>query len=279
MRVIHRASLVFLLKDIYSKSPITSAEILCGGKQNPYTRKKDGYYVFSDLYPQEYTINISCPGYVPVEFKVNLRENETQVIPITMPYSVDNEAMQKITHFNMDIIHRKKPVADKDILLTLANELDFMKLTEPTAVGSDILKLNMQELIPGLMGQTYVYKTEKTEAEFTISGFDNEKKCYILQDYAETEIPTDGKFYAVWHLKTDKLGRITMPYMSQFMKGETVDFECVCDESKGKAKIEIIGKEQSGETIYAKINLRKIPKKRKKSVPEENKENNKKTEE
>jgi len=280
MRVIHRASLVFLLKDIYSKSPITSAEILCNGKQNPYTRKKDGYYVFSDLYPQEYTINITCPGYVPMEFKVTLRENETQVMPITMPYSVDNEAMRKITHFNIDILHRKKPVIEKDLFLTLTNELDFIKLVEPTAAGSDILKLNMEELIPGLMGQTYVYKTEKTESEFTISGFDNEKKCYILQDYTESELPADGKFYAVWHLKTDKQGRITMPYMSQLMKGETANFECVCDESKGKVKIKIAGKEQSGETLYAKINLRKMPKKiTKKSVSKENTKNEEKTEE
>lgn len=261
MRIIHRASLVFLLKDIYSKSPITSAEILCNGKQNPYTRKKDGHYVFSNLYPQEYTINISCPGYVPLEFKVNLRENETQVIPITVPYAVDNEGMRRITHFNINVIHRKKPVASKDTFLTLTNELDFMKLIEPTAAGSDILKLNIEELIPGLMGQTYVYKTKENETEITINSFDNEKKCYILRDYTENELSAGGKFYAVWHLKTDARGRVTMPYMSQFMKGETVGFECLAEESKGKVKINIAGKEQSGETLYADINLRKIPKK------------------
>lgn len=279
MRVIHRASLVFLLRDIYSKSPITNAEILCNGKQNPYTRKKEGYYVFSNLYPEEYTINISCSGYVPMEFKINLRENETQVMPITMSYSVDNEGMRKITHFNIDVIHRKRPVIEKDAFLTLTNELDFMKLIEPTAAGSDTLKLNIEELIPGLMGQTYVYKTGKDETEFTISGFDNEKKCYILQDYTENELPAEGKFYAVWHLKTDERGRITMPYMSQFMKSEAVGFECVCEESKGKTKIEVAGREQSGETIYAKINLRKIPKKQGKSEHNKNTENKEKTEE
>ncbi len=255
---------MILLRDIYSKSPITNAEILCDGKQNPYTRKKDGHYVFSNLYPQEYTINISCSGYVPLEFKVNLRENETQVIPITMPYSVDNEAMRKITHFSIDILHRKKPVSFENASLTLANELDFMKLIEPTATGTDTLKLNIEELIPGLMGQTYIYKTEEAETEFTIESFDQEKKCYILRDYVENELSTGGKFYAVWHVKTDRSGKITMPYMSQFMKGETVDFECLADELNGKVSIEIAGKEQSGETLYAKINLRKTPKNKKK---------------
>ena len=173
MRVIHRASFVFLLRDIYSKAPITNAEILCDGKQNPYTRKKEGYYVFSNLYPQEYTINISCSGYIPLEFKVNLRENETQVIPVTMSYSVDNEAMQKITHFNISVIHNKKPVVNKEAYLKLRNELDFMKLIEPTPAGSDTLKLNIEELIPGIIGQTYVYKTKSIETEFTIDSFDN----------------------------------------------------------------------------------------------------------
>ena len=47
MRVIHKASLVFLLKDVYFKYPLTDAVILCNGKQNPYTRKNDGHYVLS----------------------------------------------------------------------------------------------------------------------------------------------------------------------------------------------------------------------------------------
>ena len=85
--------------------------------------------------------------------------------------------------------------------------------------------------------------------------------CYILRDYTENELPVGGKFYAVWHLKTDSFGRIIMPYMSQFMKGETVGFECHADESKGKVNIKIAGKEQSAETLYGKINLRKMPKK------------------
>ena len=37
MRVIHKASLVFKLKDLYSKAPVINAVILCNGKQNPYT--------------------------------------------------------------------------------------------------------------------------------------------------------------------------------------------------------------------------------------------------
>lgn len=257
--MIHRASLVFLLKDIYSQGPVTNAVILCNGKQNPYTRKNDGHYVFSNLYPGEYVINITCSGYVPLELKVNLRENETQVIPLTMPYTVDNPAMRKITHFIIDIVHRKKAVAEQDIKLKLLNELDFMKLIENAAAQTDALKLNIEEMIPGLLGQTYMYSVNDKEYEFTITGFDSEKKTYILRDYLQEELPSGGTFYCVWNLKTDSSGRVTMPYMSQFMKSSEVKFECFAGGSKGKTKVDVAGKEQSAETLYTMINLRKIP--------------------
>ena len=73
MRVIYRASLVFLLRDIYSKMPVTNASILCGGKQNPYTRKKSGHYVFSNLYPGKYNISITCKVYNSLNFDVEIR--------------------------------------------------------------------------------------------------------------------------------------------------------------------------------------------------------------
>ena len=78
MRVIHKASLVFLLKDVYFKYPLTDAVILCNGKQNPYTRKNDGHYVFSNLYPGKYDIEISCKGYTDINFSVDLKENEVE---------------------------------------------------------------------------------------------------------------------------------------------------------------------------------------------------------
>ena len=99
MRIIHQAALVFMLKDIYSKTPVTNAVILCDGKQNPYTRKDDGYYVFSDLYPKEYDISIRCKGYAPLDFPVKLRENETLVIHKNMSYSADNENLRNVTRF------------------------------------------------------------------------------------------------------------------------------------------------------------------------------------
>lgn len=258
MRLLHRASLVFLLNDIYSKSPITTAMILCNGKQNPYTRKDDGHYVFSNLYPSDYIINISCIGYVPIELKINLKENETIVMPITMSYSINNNAMQKLTRFNLCIEHETQPLKNEKVILRLCNELNFLKLTEPIAAKSDAMKLNLEDFTPGILGQSYFYKVGGKSYEFTITSFDKEKKNYILRDFVQNEVPTDGKFYAVWHLNTDYQGRIIMPYISQFMQGQTVSFECTFNDFQGTAEIDISGKEQSCEMLYADIFLSKM---------------------
>ncbi len=258
MRLLHRASLVFLLNDIYSKSPITTAVILCNGKQNPYTRKDDGHYVFSNLYPGDYTINISCIGYVPIELKINLKENETIVMPITMSYSMNNNAMQRLTRFNLHIEHEAQPLKNEKVMLRLCNELSFLKLIEPVAAKSDAMKLNLEDFTPGILGQSYVYKVREKNYEFTITSFDQEKKNYILRDFVQKEVPIDGKFYAVWHLNTDSQGRIIMPYISQFMQGQTVSFECTFNDFQGTAEIDITGKEQSCEMLYADILLSKM---------------------
>ena len=64
MRVIHNASLIIMAIDIFKKQPIHDAVILCNGRQNPYIKKDDGYYIFCDLQPDLYNIEIFSPGYV-----------------------------------------------------------------------------------------------------------------------------------------------------------------------------------------------------------------------
>ena len=59
-----------------------------------------------------------------------------------------------------------------------------------------------------------------------------------------------------------------MPYMSQFMTESPTVFEISTDNARGKAKFEISGKEQSRETLYAKVSLRKIPKSQLKKAAE-----------
>lgn len=257
MRVIHRAALVFMLKDIYSKMPITNAVILCNGKQNPYTRKKDGYYVFSNLYPMDYEISISAKGYIDLNFNVTLRENETQVHNYDMSYSVDNESLTHLTKFEITVSHKKERLKDTEVKLVLKNEAKFMKVIEAAQAGTDELKLNL-DMMPSLIGQNYIYEFKKQKNEFFIWGYDNEKKVYTLKNPLENDIEPGGKVYPFWNLKTDSLGRITMPIISQFMTESNVDFEIIApDGLSSKFSADLTSLSELDKVIYLKAGLRK----------------------
>ena len=261
MRVIHKASLAFLLKDIYSKMPVSNAVILCNGKQNPYTHKKSGHYVFSNLYPGEYEISISCKGYNSLNFPVTLRENETKEIVSDLSYSVDNQDMMRITRIEAECRHGKKLLKNAGVRLRLKNELSFLKLIEPTPQGSDVLKLNV-EMITGLLGQNYVYEFKKQMREIFFWGYDQEKKAYISRDFQEAELEPGGKFYVFWDVKTDSKGRLIMPIMPQFMKESVLKFELTSGEIRSNIEIDISGKENSGQAIYADASFRKMRKRK-----------------
>lgn len=257
MRKIYMASLVIMLKDIYSKMPINGAVILCNGKQNPYTRKKEGYYVFSNLYPEKCEVNISCRGYVDLNFTVELRENETQVIHANMPYAVNNENIINMTRFEISVYENKEALKNKDVDLKLNNPADFLKLVEKSESGSDEVKLNIDEMNPGIIGQEYVYTLGKKSTNLSLWGYDSEKKCYTLKQPLESEINPDGSFYPVWKLKTDGKGKITMPLIEQFMKDNVLKFECKSNESSAKASVDVTGKHESGEVFYFDMKLKK----------------------
>ena len=206
MRVIHKASLAFLLKDIYSKMPVSNAVILCNGKQNPYTHKKSGHYVFSNLYPGEYQISISCKGYNDLNFPVILRENETKEIVSDLSYSVDNQDMMRITRIEAECRHGKKLLKNAGVRLRLKNELSFLKLIEPTPQGSDVLKLNV-EMITGLLGQNYVYEFKNKCEKFSF-GVTTKKKRRIFQEiFKKQSLSPAGSFMFSGMLKqTQKAG-------------------------------------------------------------------------
>ena len=261
MRVIHKASLAFLLKDIYSKMPVSNAVILCNGKQNPYTHKKSGHYVFSNLYPGEYEISISCKGYNSLNFPVVLRENETKEIVSDLSYSVDNQDMMRTTRIEAVCRHGKKILKNSGVRLKLKNELSFLKLIEPTEQNSDVLKLSV-DMITGLLGQNYIYELKKENREIFFWSYDQEKKAYISRDFQATKLEPGGKFYVVWDVKTDSKGRLIMPIMPQFMKESVLKFELTSGEVRSNIEINILGKENSGQAIYADANFRKIRKRK-----------------
>ncbi len=267
MRVIHKASLVFLLKDIYYKAPIVTASILCNGKQNPYTRKRDGYYVFSDLYPMDYDISISCKGYTDINFSVKLKENETKVMTFDMPYTADNSNLTRLTRFELTLYNGKKKILNHDVSFKLKNNISFIKLIEPISAGNEEMKLNLEEFTSGIIGQKYIYKIGKKKQEIEISGYDSDKKCYTLKEPLSEDLREGGRFYPIWNLKTDGAGRLIMPLISQFMKDDILEFQLEVKDFEGKnlkgnVSVEVGNEQQSGKVFYSDAKLRKVVEKK-----------------
>ncbi len=256
MRLIYEAALVFLLTDIYTKMPITNAVILCNGKQNPYTRKSSGHYVFSNLNPGEYEISIMCKGYTDINMTVTLRENETQIVVTQLPYTVDNPLLSNLTRFEITVMQGKEALKNTEVLLKLKNELTFLKLIEPIEAGSEDVMLNAG-MTSGLLNQKYLYKIKRKEHELFLWGYDRDKKCYILKESVEERIDVGGKFMPFWKVKTDGRGRVVFPFLSQFMKDDVIEFELKTEDSKSSVKADVAGEQQSGKVFYFDAKLKK----------------------
>ncbi len=261
MRVIHRASLVLLLKDVYNKTPITTAVILCNGKQNPYVRKKSGHYVFSDLFPGNYEISISCKGYNSLKFPVELRENETKVMSFDLSYAADNSNISNSVRFEMTFYHLKKRVAEHEVEISLEDDSSFIKLVEVAKAGAQNIKLNIDEMTEGIIGQKYIYEARKQKQEIKIEGFDDEDKTYTLDKPLEKDLVLGGKFYPKWDVKTDAVGRVIMPFIGQFMQNNPIKFICEVKDGenvfKSKAEIDLAGDSKSDKIFYTEVKLRK----------------------
>ena len=255
MRTLYRASLVFLLSDIYGKFPITNAAILCNGKQNPYTRKSDGYYVFSNLYPGTYRVDIFCKGYIDTVMNLKVRENETKIVMTDIPYAMDNTSIRNITRFQIQINDSGKPLKDTEFTLEMKENLSSVKMIKPIKPGTQEVFLNI-DMKTGFLMQRYKYTLKGKSDIILLSGYDKEMKCYLLKEPAEKKIAEGGEFRPVWNLKTDSKGRGMMPLMKQFMKGKELAFTVKANGKKADIKVDIEGKEESGEVIYLDADLK-----------------------
>lgn len=238
MRVLHKASLVVLLNDFSSKEPIRTASILCNGRHAPYSIKRSGHYAFANLQPNKYNIKIICPGYKNMSFSENLRENETKLVTLNLSYAVNNPKIVNLCRFQVTSKQDGKIIKNKKLTLKLKNKLNFIKLIKNIEPNSYNVFLNM-EMNKFLMVQKFQYiKREKTY-EMLFTGYDNDNKCYVLENPFDEKIEKGGFFRPIWELETDSKGRVIIPIIDFFMKDESVRFELQCEDLKTKRTIKI----------------------------------------
>lgn len=141
--------------DIFRKQPIHDAVILCNGRQNPYIKKDDGYYIFCDLQPDLYNVEIFSPGYVKKSFSCYIDFGECKRITLEMSYSSTSRVISNIPRISFDF--KNKEFKYKNVKIILKTPINFMKLIHRAHKGDNLLILNIQE-DNRLTFQNYIYK-------------------------------------------------------------------------------------------------------------------------
>ena len=254
MRTLYTASLVFLLNDMYTKEPIEGAIILCDGKQIRYGRKKGGYYVFSNLYPKRYRIDIVCRGFIDLKLDINARSNETKVVLLNLPYSSDNKSLQNMKRFEMYINVDGNAWKNKNVRLKLKNELGFLKLIEKAEKKKSEISLNIGRNT-SLTLQRYIYATKETENEIYIFSHDIIKNKYMLKEPLKADLEPGGFLHPIWNLKTDKNGKVILPVFRQFMKEEKAKIEIFTNEKYGMIELDVPEEDSKEKSITVNVNL------------------------
>lgn len=254
MRILYKASLVFLLTDMYSKIPIRHASILCNGKQNPYTKKASGEYVFSNLYPGKYRIDIICKGFADTRLDLDVRANETRTVTMNLPYSSDNDLVLKLPRFEIIVKSGGKLVKDKDVRVRLENNLNFLKVIEPIRANTNSVSLNIEKS-SSLTLQRYAYSISGGEKQFYIYAYDPMTSQYLTEELIDMNLLPGGMLYPIWDLKTDMNGKVILPILKQFMKEEPIQLEVSADGKHGFINTRMPNENIGEKVIYIDIDL------------------------
>ncbi len=254
MRVLYKASLVFLLTDIYSKIPIRYASILCNGKQNPYTKKASGEYVFSNLYPGKYRIDIICKGFADTRVDLDVRANETRTVTMSLPYSSDNDLVLKLPRFEIIVKSGGKLLKNKDVRIRLQNNLNFLKVIEPIRANTNSVSLNIEKS-SSLTLQRYAYSISGGEKQFYIYAYDPMTSQYLTQELVDMNLLPGGMLYPIWDLKTDMNGKVILPILKQFMKEGPIELEVSADGKHGFINTRMPNENTGEKVIYIDIDL------------------------
>ncbi|MBO6126679.1 MAG: hypothetical protein J6P21_01555 [Clostridia bacterium] len=63
-------------------------------------------------------------------------------------------------------------------------------------------------------------------------GYDRKFNAYILEKKIPTDVPIGGSFFPYWNLKTDKYGKLILPFLRKLMTGTNLEFEISFGDQK-----------------------------------------------
>lgn len=223
MRLLNKASIVFLLIDNYNKAPLNSCIITCNGKNVEYAKKRGGYYVFLNLEAQHYDFDISCDGFMTEHYSLDLDENQDVVkVVIPMNYRLDNMSLYNTNKIIFDLKDNGKVLANADVKVRLCNKVPFLRVIGPIKKGTKLIKIN-SDFNSKLMLQEYYY-SKSPDFLIRFTSYNRKELAYENEICAEKDIAPDGLLYPVWHFKTNEKGSFVLPISSVFISKEECEF-------------------------------------------------------
>ena len=87
-------------------------------------------------------------------------------------------------------------------------------------------------------------------------GYDRKFNAYILEKKVPTDVPIGGSFFPYWNLKTDKYGKLVLPFLRKLMTGTNLEFEISFSNQKKliKANLNKFDINQKKLSLNLKIN-------------------------
>lgn len=82
-------------------------------------------------------------------------------------------------------------------------------------------------------------ESEFITQEMLFLSYDRKYNAYILEKEIPVGIPIGGSFYPYWNLKTDKYGKLVLPFLSKLMTGTELEFEILINNQKKIIKADI----------------------------------------
>ena len=82
-------------------------------------------------------------------------------------------------------------------------------------------------------------ESEFITQEMLFLSYDRKYNAYILEKEIPVDIPIGGSFYPYWNLKTDKYGKLVLPFLSKLMTGTELEFEILINNQKKIIKADI----------------------------------------
>jgi len=207
-----KASLVFQLHDDYTEKPVLTARVRENRGGYQAINKRDGYYVFINLEPMEYTFTIEAPNFLRVIKKVDLSVSQEQVIiKVRLQHDVSSNLLNNATRIYGCLKDSLgQPLVNQHFNVAVLSKANNLRLVEDVKKGSTSIKIYGGDRY-FLEGRKLLVMEKEKYAFIEVEIFDTEQDCFRLNQAISSGFKTGATLYYSWQLETNKKGEFLLP--------------------------------------------------------------------